>query len=222
MHRVSMTDFFTHCCIKHPGERRMARSVFVWVMAWLLVLAWPVWAQAQSPASEVADLRLERADDGVYLSATLQFALPELAEDALYKGIPMFFVAEAQVLRERWYWSDRQVATATRHLRLSYQPLTRRWRLSTSTSPISNTGLGVVLGQNFDDLRDAVSAMQRISRWKIANADEIDADAVHKVNFRFRLDMSQLPRPLQIGAVGSAGWSLAVTRNQWLMPEAAR
>jgi hypothetical protein len=200
----------------------MARSVFLWAMAWLLVLAWPVYAQAQSPASEVADLRLERADDGVYLSATLQFALPELAEDALYKGIPMFFVAEAQMLRERWYWSDRQVAAATRHLRLSYQPLTRRWRLSTSTSPISNTGLGVVLGQNYDDLRDAVSAMQRISRWKIADIGEIDADAVHMVNFRFRLDMSQLPRPLQIGAVGSAGWSLAVTRNQRLVPEAAR
>lgn len=198
----------------------MARLVFVWVMAW--VLAWPGSAQAQSPASEVANLRVERADDGVYLSATLQFALPELAEDALYKGIPMFFVAEAQVLRERWYWSDRQVAAATRHLRLSYQPLTRRWRLSTSTSPISNTGLGVVLGQNFDDLRDAVSAMQRISHWKIADAGEVDTDALHMVNFRFRLDMSQLPRPLQIGAVGSAGWSLAVTRNQRLLPEVAR
>lgn len=222
MHRVSTTDFFTHCCKKPPGERRKARSVFWWAMAWLLVLAWPVYAQAQSPASEVPDLRLERADDGVYLSATLQFALPELAEDALYKGIPMFFVAEAQVLRERWYWSDRQVAAATRYLRLSYQPLTRRWRLSTSTSPISNTGLGVVLGQNFDDLRDAVSAMQRISRWKIADAGEIDADVLHKVNFRFRLDMSQLPRPLQIGAVGSAGWSLVVARNQRLVPEAAR
>jgi hypothetical protein len=191
-------------------------------MAWLLVLAWPVHAQAQAPASEVSELRLERADDGVYLSATLQFALPELAVDALYKGIPMFFVAEAQVLRERWYWSDRRVATATRYLRLSYQPLTRRWRLSTSTSPISNTGLGVVLGQNFDDLRDAVLAMQRISRWKIADASEIDADVLHLVNFRFRLDMSQLPRPLQIGAVGSAGWSLVVARNQRLVPEAAR
>jgi hypothetical protein len=191
-------------------------------MAWLLVLAWPVHAQAQAPASEVSELRLERADDGVYLSATLQFALPELAVDALYKGIPMFFVAEAQVLRERWYWSDRRVATATRYLRLSYQPLTRCWRLSTSTSPISNTGLGVVLGQNFDDLRDAVLAMQRISRWKIADASEIDADVLHLVNFRFRLDMSQLPRPLQIGAVGSAGWSLVVARNQRLVPEAAR
>ena len=196
--------------------------VLGWALAWLWVLAWPMLVQAQSPASEVSQWRLERADDGFYLSATLQFALPELAEDALYKGIPMFFVAEAQVLRERWYWSDRQVAAATRHWRLSYQPLTRRWRLSTSSVPFSNTGLGVVLGQNFDDLRDAVSAMQRISRWKIADVGELDADVVHMVNFRFRLDMSQLPRPLQIGAVGSAGWSLVLGRNQRLAPEAAR
>lgn len=226
MQRVSTTDFFTHCCKKPPGERRKARPDFWWAMAWALawlcLLAWPVYVQAQPPANEVSDLRLERADDGVYLSATLQFALPELAEDALYKGIPMFFVAEVQVLRERWYWSDRQVAAATRYLRLSYQPLTRRWRLSMSPVPFSNPGLGVALAQNFDDLRDAVSAMQRISRWKIADAGEIDADVLHMVNFRFRLDMSQLPRPLQIGAVGSAGWSLVVARNQRLMPEDAR
>lgn len=222
MQRVSTTDFFTRCCIKPLGERRMVRSIFCWVLAWLCVLAWPLHVQAQSHASEVTDLRLERADDGVYLSASLQLALPELAEDALYKGIPMFFVAEAQVLRERWYWSDREVATASRHLRLNYQPLTRRWRLSTSSVPFSNAGLGVALGQSFDDLRDAVSAMQRISRWKIADDGEIDADAVHTVNFRFRLDMTQLPRPLQIGAVGSAGWSLAVARNQRLLPEVAR
>ena len=222
MQRVSTTDFFTHCCKKPLGERRMARWVLLWAMAWLWLLAWPVNVQAQSPANEVVDLGLEQADDGLYLNAALQLALPALAEDALYKGIPVFFVAEAQVLRERWYWSDRQVAAATRHMRLSYQPLTRRWRLSTSPVPFSNTGLGVVLGQNFDDLRDALSSMQRISRWKIADGEAIDADVVHTVNFRFRLDLSQLPRPLQIGAVGSAGWSLMVTRNQRLVPEVAR
>jgi nitrogen fixation/metabolism regulation signal transduction histidine kinase len=175
----------------------MARWVLLWAMAWLWLwlLAWPVNVQAQSPANEVVDLGLEQADDGLYLNAALQLALPALAEDALYKGIPVFFVAEAQVLRERWYWSDRQVAAATRHMRLSYQPLTRRWRLSTSPVPFSNTGLGVVLGQNFDDLRDALSSMQRISRWKIADGEAIDADVVHTVNFRFRLDLSQLPRP---------------------------
>lgn len=200
----------------------MARSVFLWAMAWWWLWVWPLAAQAQPPAAEVADMRLERADDGLYLTATLQFALPELAEDALSKGISMFFVAEAQVLRERWYWSDRQVAAATRYLRLSYQPLTRRWRLSTSPVPFSNTGLGVVLGQNFDDLREAVAAMQRMSRWKIAESGEIDAEAVHSIHFRFRLDMSQLPRPLQIGAMGASGWNLQLTRNQRLAPEAAR
>jgi len=179
-------------------------------------------AAASTAAAEVAELQLEHAADGLYLSTALQFALPELAEDALYKGIPIFFVAEAQVLRARWYWSDRQVAETTRYLRLSYQPLTRRWRLNVSPVPITNSGLGVMLGQNFEDYSDALSAVQRISRWKIADSDAIEPDAVHTVNFRFRLDMSQLPRPLQIGAVGRSGWNLLVSRSQRLATEAAK
>ncbi|RYF72955.1 MAG: DUF4390 domain-containing protein [Comamonadaceae bacterium] len=179
-------------------------------------------AAAQAVTPDASELRLDRAEDGLYLSTTLQFAMPELAEDALYKGIPMFFVAEVQVVRERWYWSDRQVAETTRYLRLSYQPLTRRWRLNVSPTPFFNSGLGVVLGQNFDDYEDAVSAMQRISRWKIAEPGVIDGDVVHTVNFRFRLDMSQLPRPFQIGAVGRSGWNLLVSRSQRLAPEPAK
>ena len=200
------------------------------MIRWLrfVVCCWALWwapgaaVFAQQDAGEAQGLRIERAEDGLYLGASFDFTLPDLAEDALHKGIPMFFVMEAQVRRDRWYWSDRVVAEATRYLRLSYQPLTRRWRLSTSSVPFTNSGLGVVLGQNFDDLRDALSSMQRISRWKIADGEAIDADVVHTVNFRFRLDLSQLPRPLQIGAVGSAGWSLMVTRNQRLVPEVAR
>lgn len=179
-------------------------------------------ASQPAPAPEVGELRLDRAEDGLYLSTTLQFVLPELAEDALYKGIPMFFVAEAQVMRDRWYWSDRQVAEATRYLRLSYQPLTRRWRLNISSSPITNSGLGVVLAQNFEEYSDALAAIQRISRWKIADPDAISPDGQHTVNFRFRLDMSQLPRPFQIGAVGRSGWSLLVSRSQRLAAEPAR
>lgn len=181
----------------------------------------PVQAAEGAPA-EVGELRLERTEEGLYLGTTLQFVLPELAEDALYKGIPMFFVAEAQVLRDRWYWSGREVAEATRYWRLSYQPLTRRWRLNMSPVPFTNSGLGVVLGQNFDEYDDALSAMQRISRWKIAEGGVIEADAAHTVNFRFRLDMSQLPRPFQIGAVGRSGWNLLVSRSQRLPAEPAK
>ena len=179
-------------------------------------------APAEDAAAESTELRLDRTSDGLFLSTHLPCVLPDLAEDALYKGIPMFFVAEAQVFRHRWYWTDKQVAQATRYLRLSYQPLTRRWRLNTSTAPFSNSGLGVVLGQNFDDYNDALSAIQRIARWRIADATAIETSAVHTVDLRFRLDMSQLPRPFQIGAVGQSGWNVLVSRSQRLMPEPAK
>ena len=33
--------------------------------------------------------------------------IPSAVEDALLKGIPMVFLAEADILRERWYWYDK-------------------------------------------------------------------------------------------------------------------
>lgn len=215
------TDFFTHCCKNWRIEPLWARVLRVVACLALLAFVTNVPAADVEPA-EVVGVRLERADDSLSLSASLDFTLPELAVDALQKGIPMFFVMEAQLLRERWYWSDKMVAEATRYMRLSYQPLTRRWRLNTSNVPFTNSGLGVVLGQNFDDLDEALSAMQRVSRWRIGPSDALDVDAAHTVQLRFRLDMSQLPRPLQIGAVGRSDWNLLVSRSQRIAPNSLK
>ena len=98
------TDFFTHCCKNQRNELLGAR----WAVACALFVLWaclalvPRAAATETVTAQVSELRLERKEDGLYLGTTMQFVLPELAEDALYKGIPMFFVAEAQVLRERW------------------------------------------------------------------------------------------------------------------------
>jgi hypothetical protein len=162
---------------------------------------------------------MEMSDDAVLLTAHLDFQLPERAEDALNKGIPMYFVAQARVTRSRWYWSDRKVAEVARYMRLSYQPLTRRWRLNTSSTPFAAIGQGMALGQNFDFLSDAVSAMQRMGPWRIAEASDITMNSKHKVSFSFKLDMSQLPRPLQIGALGRSEWDLLVTHEQEWLPE---
>jgi hypothetical protein len=184
------------------------------LLAAALLAALPAAAQPASP--EIAELLLENTDDGVFLSANLRFELPALVEDALLKGIPMFFVAEAELFRDRWYWYDRKISDSSRHMRLAYQPLTRRWRLNVSPTPIGNAGLGVALTQNFDSLPDALAAVQRISRWKLASAAQLEPDTRHNVDFRFRLDVSQLPRPFQIGAVGQADWNFSVSRNQRL------
>lgn len=178
-------------------------------------------ARADVP-TEITQLRVERNEEGVYLSSGLKFELPPVVEDALLKGLAMVFVAEAEIYRDRWYWYDKRVTAAARHMRLSYQPLTRRWRLQVAPGLIGNTGLGVTLAQHFDTLGEAVAVIQRISRWKIAEAAELEADARYSVEFRFRLDVSQLPRPFQIGAVGQPDWRISATRNQRLVVEGAQ
>ncbi len=168
----------------------------------------------------MTQLRLERNDEGVLLSASVAFELTPQVREALLKGIPMFFVAEAGLLRDRWYWYDKQVSSSQRHMRLSYQPLTRRWRLQVSAAPIGNSGLA--LGQTFDSQDEALRAVQSIARWKIAELSDLEPDARYSVDFRFRLDVSQLPRPFQIGAVGQAEWNISASRSQRVAVENGR
>ena len=203
----------------HLAARMIERGIWSWVCGLLLLSGGPA-AWAQVNAAEVTQLQVERTEEGVLLSAAVRFDLPQVVEEALEKGIPMFFVAEAAVYRQRWYWYDKRVAFATRHMRLAYQPLTRRWRLQVSAAPIG--GSGTVLGQSFDTREEALAAIQRVSRWRIADAADLDLDAAHTVDFRFRLDVSQLPRPFQIGAVGQAEWIILAVRTQPLVLETPR
>jgi hypothetical protein len=209
------------------GRRRVLAPVAALLLAWMLLLlpGWlPLDAAAQARAApSVTQMRLEQADDGVYLTASVQFELPALVEEVLDKGIAIYFVAEAEVVQERWYWTDRKVAQVTRHMRLAYQPLTRRWRLNVSPVPINGTaGFGVSLNQNFDSLADAMEAVKRVGRLRLGDAADIGDDAAHQVTFRFRLDTSQLPRPFQIGVVGQADWNIAAERSARLTVEKQR
>jgi hypothetical protein len=196
-------------------ERALLRLLACLVFA----IAGPA-AQAEGTPADVTQLRLERNEEGLLLSANVSFELPPVIDDALAKGIPMFFVAEAVLLRDRWYWYDKQVSKAQRHMRLSYQPLTRRWRLQVSAQPIGSSGQA--LGQNFETQEEAMDAVKHIARWKIADGADLEPDARYSVDFRFRLDVSQLPRPFQIGAVGHADWNISAARTQRLALEAGR
>ena len=219
-----MTDSFTHCCKRQlPDACRRAPSWVALLAGLLLWCAMAASALAQTPpAAAISELRVERTDGGLFLNAALQLELPALVEDALYQGIPVFFVAEAEVLRERWYWSAQRIAHSARYMRLSYQPLTRRWRLAVSSTPIDSSGLGVVLGQNYDGLDEALLAMRRIAQWKIAEAPAIEPGERYTVHLRFALDTSQLPRPLQIGALGRSGWNISMARSLRLATESTK
>ncbi len=211
-----MTAFITHCW-------KNARLDLLGLVACAcLVWGHPEAARAEAPATEISLLKFERDGDAVLLTASVHFELSTSVEEALLKGVAMIFVAEADVFRERWYWTNKKVVSAERHMRLAYQPLTRRWRLNVTTGLIANAGLGIALNQNFETLSGALAAVQRLSRWKIADVSELDLEQRYLVEFRFRLDMSQLPRPFQIGTLGQTDWDIAVSAIRPLVWESIK
>jgi hypothetical protein len=171
-------------------------------------------AYAQN-ATEITQYQVERLEDEITISAQVAFELPSAVEDALLKGVPLYFVNEAEILRERWYWYDKKISSVERHLRLAYQPLTRRWRLNVTAGAGRDASLGLALNQSFDTLAQVLSAIKRVSRWKIADASEIDPSQKYRIDFRFRLDLNQLPRPFQISALGQSDWDITATSSSF-------
>ena len=223
--------FITRCWKSTPFEGCAKRFSWPGLLAWLMLLAAlcaaPPAARAAGAANaattQLTQLRTQSADDGIYLSANVAFELPNVVEDALLKGIPLFFVLEVEILRDRWYWTDQRVAAASRTIRLAYQPLTRRWRVNIGSGIIgSASSLRATFNQNYDNLAEALSAVQRVARWKVAEPSDIRPGADHSLVFSFKLDLSQLPRPFQIGVAGQRDWTIAIESTQKMTLQAAR
>jgi hypothetical protein len=150
---------------------------------------------------ELVQLEVLNTDQGLLIDFDTRFELPNGVEDALQKGVALHFVAEAQVLKERWYWRDRRVAQATRTWRLAYQPLTFSYRVNFGG-----------LGQTYPTLAEALRTVQRSTSWRVADPIAPPDGGQYHVEFSYRLDRDQLPRPLQIGLGNSPEWNLQVER----------
>jgi hypothetical protein len=175
---------------------RLARRVLWLGLVWLL--AW--WRPVAAQGVELAALELRAADAALTLEFSARLTLSRAIEDALRRGVPMYFEVEATLYRSRWYWRDERVSRVARSYRLSYQPLTSNWRV----------GLGA-LGQTQASLSDAMAVISRVSGWRLAEAGQLEPDLRYYVEFSYRLDASQLPQPLQIGLGND--WSLGIART---------
>lgn len=226
---VNMTVSITHCWKSIQIDLNALRRTSFWLRA-LLLCSWlsaalllPAAAQTPSNSNvEVTELRLERADGALLLQSSLRLELSNTVEDALLKGMPIYFVTEVELLRDRWYWYDKKVGSVARHYRLAYQPLTRLWRLNVSRDPIGTVGVTSSLSQTFETLPEALSAVRRTVNWKLADLSDIDADFRYTFSFKFRLDVSQLPRPFQMTAGSQADWNLSTQKTLRLSADLGR
>jgi len=199
------------------GAARRASPVRHWLCAAVFALGALFGGLAPAAASgsiEVssAELRPAADGDGLALDANFDFDLPWALEDALSRGVPLYFVVDFELYRSRWYWFDERRVSASLTYRLSYSPLTREYRLSRGT-----------LALPFDTLGAALATLRRVSNWTVVERGTLTAGPDYWAQVRMRLDTTQLPRPFQIGAITSRDWTLVSEwRNVPVRPELAR
>lgn len=196
-----------------PGASLVRRSLCAVLLALgtLLCLTGPV-AASDTIDVRSAELRRDADGGGLVLDATFDFDLPWALEDAVSRGVPLYFVVDFELYRSRWYWFDERRASASLTYRLSYSPLTREYRLARGT-----------LALPFGTLREALATLRRVSGWTVVEPGTLSPGPSYWAQVRMRLDTTQLPRPFQIGAITGRDWTLASEwRNVPVVPELAR
>jgi len=194
------------CCTKNSDCR------WRWLTLCLLLLS--------AGTAFAAGINIEKAEarltgEGYVLSANFDIQLPPQVQEALRHSVTLNFVSELALHRSRWYWPDTELALHEQTSKLSFNSLTRQYRISRGG-----------LFQSFATLEDALHVLGRVSTFPIKaavldNAGDGYFSRLARKGSRIgasaamRLDVSQLPKPLQINALTSEQWSLDSEQFHW-------
>jgi hypothetical protein len=213
-----MTDFFMRYCKK---------SLSALLCGLLLACVLSATAQAEGITVNKTEFRI--GEEGYQLSASYDISLNFVIKQALSRGIPIYFVGEFSLTQPRWgwldatqqalsrgmqsvfssspmtrwSWLDKDIFEGEQTVKLSYSVLTGRYRISRGA-----------LYQNFASLEDALNMLSRQSSTAIPE-DLIKKDEKYIAAARLRLDIEQLPKPLQVNALTDSDWTLDSGWYRW-------
>ncbi|HET7160776.1 MAG TPA: DUF4390 domain-containing protein [Burkholderiales bacterium] len=170
---------------------------------------WLAAAAAFGPHAQAKGIDIKRpmvtiAEDHFILEAQFAISLTPTLEEVLNKGVALYFVLEFELIRPRWYWLNERVFSMQQEYRLSYNALTRQYRL----------GVGN-LHQNFPTLSEALEVMSRVRRRVDVEPGTLRRDTSYLAALRFRLDTSQLPKPFQLNALIAREWNVSSEWYRW-------
>ncbi len=158
---------------------------------------------AEGIVLQKAEVRV--SEDSYQLAAEYHINLSFAVEQALSRGVSIYLVCEFNVTRSRWYWFDEQLAKSQQTFKLSYNLLARQYRVTRGS-----------LYQNFPSLEEALQFIQRQSSAAISYST-LGKDGNYLASTRFRLDVNQLPKPLQVNALTNKDWELDSGSYRWVL-----
>jgi hypothetical protein len=179
----------------------MSQGIKQFILSGLLALSL-VSPAASAEGIKIQSAELERLDNDWLLNATFKIDLTPGLEDAVQKGVVLYFQTEFDLTRSRWYWFDEKPALAQRQTRLSYQPLTQQYRIASEGFTFSAK-----------TIFEALQAVGSIGGWRVIDNNQIDPSKSYTAALRMTLDLSKLPKPFQVNALNNRDWNVT---SDWL------
>lgn len=174
----------------------MSQSIKQFILCSLMALSL-FSAAANAEGIKLKSAELERVDNDWLLNATFKIELTPGLEDAVQKGVVLYFQTEFDVTRSRWYWFDEKPALAQRLTRLSYQPMTQQYRIASEGFTFSAR-----------TMFEALQAVGSIGGWRVIEGNQIDPSKSYTAAIRMTLDLTKLPKPFQVNALNNRDWNV--------------
>ncbi|WP_114690275.1 DUF4390 domain-containing protein [Polynucleobacter necessarius] len=175
----------------------MSRSIKQFLFLFLMVLG--IFSTTVSAEGiKIKSFELERVDNDLLLNAAFQIELSPGLEDAVQKGVVLYFQTEFDLTRSRWYWFDEKPALVQRQTRLSYQPLTQQYRIASERFTFSAKSM-----------TEALQAVGSIGGWRVMENFQLDPGKSYTASVRMTLDLSKLPKPFQVNALNNRDWNVS-------------
>ena len=174
-------------------SRRIKQFVFLFLMVMGLFST-----TVSAEGIKIKSFELEKADNDWLLNATFQIELSPGLEDAVQKGVVLYFQTEFDLTRSRWYWFDEKSVLVQRQTRLSYQPLTQQYRIASEGFTFSAKTIS-----------EALQAVGSVGGWRVIDNAQLDSSRSYTASLRMTLDLSKLPKPFQVNALNNRDWNVS-------------
>ncbi len=171
----------------------------------LLITLLPV-VVAQAEGIQIKSVSMAAVGQGYEISIDSDIALNATLEQALEKSIVLYFVTKFSLVDSRWYWLNDEVARGKLRVGLRYYALTRQYHLNHPS-----------FSQSFNTLTEALQALGQLRDYPLTVKSDLKQDVDYIASLRIWLDLTRMPKPFQVEALGSSKWDLSSDKLEWRM-----
>lgn len=144
-----------------------------------------------------------RDDSSLLLDARFRFRFDDEIYEALQHGVELHITVNVQIRRERkWLW-DAVIADQSLEFVLHHHPLTDDFAVTDGQTGVR---------RQFPDVQEALTYLGTIHGRPILPLQELDPEARYSGRIKARLNIENLPAPLQPVAYVSRKWRI---ESQW-------